>query len=223
MNKSQLKYNHFGSENLILPRFPTDNENEHPGYKQQVLIENLIKMKPLVDKTEKIMGNVQKKTENEDVNIPIPADNCDIEFGDWEMCDMETNIDDIKCNYDKKLKELIVKYNLKRIKLLEEINKPFHDQTRKGREQIIIRYQNEQSFKAIKKLNKQQSKETNENNVSLQEINKKMNELENKITTQNTKIENLVNENEQLKQSLSKIDIFRDKLTDVINLLPSTK
>ena len=66
-------------------------------------------------------------------------------------------------------------------------------------------------------------KRKNENNISLQEINKKMNELENKITTQNTKIENLVNENEQLKKSLSKIDIFRDKLTDVINLLPSTK
>mgnify|MGYP001296915448 CR=1 FL=1 len=221
MNKSQLKYNHFGTENLILPRFPTDDENEHPGYKQQLLIDNLNKTKPLVDKTEKNMSNVQ--TENEDVNIPIPADNCDIEFCDWEMCDNETNIDDIKCNYDKKLKELIVKYNLERIKLLEKINKPFHDQTRKGREQIIIRYQNEQSFKAIKKLDKQRSKEKNENNVSLQEINKKMNELENKITTQNTKIENLVNENEQLKKSLSKIDIFRDKLTDVINLLPSTK
>ena len=33
----------------------------------------------------------------------------------------------------------------------------------------------------------------------------------------------IMNENEQLKKSLSKIDIFRDKLTDVINLLPSTK
>ena len=240
MNKSQLKYNHFGSENLILPIFPSENENEHPGYKQQVLMEDLKKMKPLMDKAEEIMKNLPKNpisnTIQENVTTPLSNEDSDIEFNDWEMCGMETNVKDIKCNYDDELKEKIVEFNKKRIKILDEKNKGFHEITKKEREKMIIRYQNEQAFTAVKKINQEHkfSKQWGElwkkYNSNLIEFKNKFKKLEDKITQQNKTIkekDEKINELQQsidvLKKSLSHNNIIHMKLEEVMKLLPMSQ